>query len=66
MERPASKQRHSSKLIGLSEAALYLGVTPKTIARLLRKGRLHAIRIPGLRRTLVDRDDLNSLIEEAR
>jgi excisionase family DNA binding protein len=49
-------------LLGLAAAASYLDVTPRTIQRLIGRGVLEPVRLPGVRRILVDRQDLDQLI----
>ena len=51
------------RLVSLSEAAHYLAVTPRTVQNLVTKGVLHPVRIPGLRRTLIERDELDELVK---
>ena len=51
------------RLLGVRDAALYLGVSPFTVRNMIRDGRLQNVSVPGLTRVLVDRLDLDSLIE---
>lgn len=51
-----------SRLLGLEETATYLGVTPRSVHRLVKRGLLTPVRIPGFRRTLFDRQDLLALV----
>lgn len=52
------------RLLDLGMAARYLGdLAPRTIRGLLGRGLLHQVHIPGLRRTLIDRADLDRLVE---
>ena len=51
------------RLLGVREAGEYLGVSPFTIRNMVRDGRLRAVPVPGLKRILVDRVDLDRLIE---
>jgi excisionase family DNA binding protein len=62
VEAPPSEIR----LLGLAAAASYLDVTPRTIQRLIGRGVLEPVRLPGVRRTLVDRQDLDQLIETGK
>ena len=47
-------------------AAAYSGVPARTLWRLIASGQLAPVRVPGCRRTLVLRDDLDRLLEGAR
>lgn len=51
------------RLLGVREAGDYLGVSRFTIRNMIRDGRLHPVSVPGLKRALVDRHDLDALIE---
>lgn len=50
------------RLLRLGEAASFLGVTPRSICRLVARGVLRPVRLPGLRRTLFDRQDLERMV----
>lgn len=54
------------RLCGLPEAAFYLGVSRDTIRRMVWSGELRPVRLPGVRRVLVERDDLSRLVEEGK
>jgi excisionase family DNA binding protein len=56
----------ASRLLGLKEAAMYLGVTPRSVYRLVAEGLLTPVRLPGIRRTLFDRRNLEDLVVMAR
>ncbi len=51
------------RLLGVRAAGAYLDVSPWTVRNMLRDGRLCPVRVPGLTRVLVDRHDLDRLIE---
>jgi hypothetical protein len=51
------------RVLGLEAAAAYLDTTPRTIQRLIARGILTPVNIPTLRRVLLDRRDLDSLID---
>jgi excisionase family DNA binding protein len=55
-----------ARLVGLSEAARYLGVTVRSVQNLVLRGVIQPVRIPGLRRTLFDRMDLEQLVKAGR
>ncbi len=52
--------------MGLSEAAAYLGITDRSLYRFIAQGDLIPVRLPGLRRTLLDKADLEALVATAR
>ncbi len=58
------------RLLSADQAAAYLGVNPRTIRRLVDAGKLRRVRLPleslSLRRFLVDRVDLDRLIEQGK
>ena len=56
----------TEQLVGLEEAAGLLGVTIRTVHRLISRGDLQPIRFPGIRRTLLERGDLARLVEMSR
>ncbi len=55
-----------SRLLSLDAAANYLDVTGMSIRRLIARGVLRYVRIPTLRRVMVDRQDLDALIESGK
>jgi excisionase family DNA binding protein len=65
-KHPLGTDGSASRLLGLEEAAAYLGVTPRTVYRLVGEGLLTPVRLPGIRRTLFDRENLEDLVELAR
>jgi excisionase family DNA binding protein len=50
------------RLLGLDAAAGYLSVDSMTIRRLITRGCLSPVRLEGVRRVLIDREDLDRLI----
>ena len=54
------------RLLGSAQAALYLGITPRSLQRLVARRILTPIRLPDVRRTLFDKADLEALIMSAR
>jgi excisionase family DNA binding protein len=52
------------RLLDTDEAARYLGVCGGTVRSLIAKGKLTAIRPPGMRRLLFDVRDLDVLVEQ--
>jgi len=51
---------------GTAGAVEYLGVSVRSVCRLVDAGHLHPIRLPGLRRVAFDVRELDALIEESR
>jgi excisionase family DNA binding protein len=49
-------------LLGLEDAAGRLGTTRRTVERLIARGDLTIVRLPGVRRTLIDTEDLARLV----
>jgi excisionase family DNA binding protein len=54
------------RLLGLKAAAGYLGVGTGLIRRLLETGALNRVDLAGARRLLIDREDLDRLIDASR
>jgi excisionase family DNA binding protein len=51
------------RLLGVKDAARYLGLSAFTIRNMVKDKRLLAVAIPGLARVLLDVRDLDALIE---
>jgi len=47
-------------------AATMLGVTRRTLERLVARQQLKRVRLPGVRRTLLRRDDVVAIIKRGR
>jgi excisionase family DNA binding protein len=58
--------RIEPRLLGVEDAARYLGVGPTTVRDLVMSGRLPRVRLDELRRTLLDRLDLDAFIARSR
>jgi hypothetical protein len=56
----------ASRLLGVNAAATYLGITPRSVYRLVEQGLLIPVRLPGLRRPLFDKRNLEDLAELSR
>ncbi|MGH8064541.1 MAG: helix-turn-helix transcriptional regulator [Candidatus Entotheonellia bacterium] len=54
------------RLWDLETAAQYLAITPKSLQRLVQLGQLKPVKLPGIRRTLFDREDLDALVTAAK
>lgn len=51
------------RLVDLHEAGAYLSLSYWTVRDLVFAGKLPTVRVPGVRRILIDRHDLDRLIE---
>ena len=60
----AQMTKAEGRLLGRQAAADYLGINPRTLERLVSSGRLAPVRLPGVRRTLFERADLDRLVVE--
>ena len=54
----------AKRLVGLRELSAELGVPYGTLYDLVKRGELPAVNLPGVRRILVDRRDLERALEE--
>jgi excisionase family DNA binding protein len=61
----STKTPSRAMLLSLGEAAELLGVSPRTVNRLVRVGTLTTVSIPGLRWPKLRRAELEALIEPA-
>lgn len=59
-------EAQESRLLGLEKAAAYIDATPRTVQRLIKHGLLRPVKLGGLRRVLIDRADLDQLIEAGK
>jgi excisionase family DNA binding protein len=66
MNRKTGVEAGDPRLLGREQAATYLGVTTRSIHRLVARGLLSPVRIHGVRRTLFDRSDLDELVAAAK
>ena len=66
VERPLNRQSSDGRLLGLKEAAAYLGISDWTLRKLMAERHLAPVRLPGVCRLLFDRTDLDRLIERSR
>jgi excisionase family DNA binding protein len=48
------------------DAARYSGIPARRLWAYIAEGRLRAIRLPGVRRVLLDRSDLDALLEASK
>jgi hypothetical protein len=62
------KDTHTAggRLLGRDETARYLGTTPRSVDRLVGKGVLMPVKLPGLHRILFDKTDLDQLIDSVK
>jgi excisionase family DNA binding protein len=56
---------HPSRLLSREEAAQYLNLSLRSIDALIAGGRLRPVRL-GVARTLIDRGDLDTLVNQAK
>ena len=61
-----SLENPERRLLGAEQAATYMGVAPPTLKRLIAKGVVNVVQIPGLRRVLIDKQDLDALVESGK
>jgi excisionase family DNA binding protein len=52
-----------SRLLSVREAANYLGISTWTLRALVRAGAVPRVSLPGVRRLLFDREELDRVIE---
>jgi len=55
-----------SRGLPIPAAAVYTGVPVRALWRLIAAGQLAPVRVPGVRRVLLLRDDLDRLLERSR
>ena len=55
-----------ARLLPVKAAAVYIGVSPRSLWRLVDAGHLHPVRLPGLRRVAFERRELDALVEASR
>ncbi len=60
------QENPEARLVGREAAASYLDVTTRSLDRLVGKGLLQPVKIPGLRRVMFDRADLDALINAGK
>ena len=67
IEEPfAVPNAQENRLLGIEKAAAYIDTTPRTVQRLIRRGLLRPVKLGGLRRVLIDRNDLDQLRQAAK
>jgi excisionase family DNA binding protein len=54
------------RLLGLEDAAAYLGVSTDTVLGMLERGVVHRVALPGVRRLLLDVRELDEVVEASR
>jgi excisionase family DNA binding protein len=54
------------RLLSREATAAYLGTTTRTVDRLVGKGLLRAIRLPGLRRVFFDRAEVDAFVDAGK
>ena len=58
----SSAPRPARRLVGLEDAAVMLGISVWTVREMVYRGDLRAVKLPGVRRFLLDLRDLEVLI----
>jgi excisionase family DNA binding protein len=53
-------------LLSLQAAADRLGTTARTVQRLIARGQLRKVQLPGVRRVLIDVEDLDRLVKSSK
>jgi hypothetical protein len=66
MNRQGSVEAEGPRLLGREQTAMYLGMTTRSLDRLVARGVLSPVRIHGVRRTLFDQHDLDAFVESAK
>jgi len=61
-----SRPALSPRLLGARDGGAYLGVSAWALRELVDNGKLRPVALPGIKRLLVDRADLDALIEKAK
>ena len=61
----ASKHRPDAKLLSIRQASDEYGIAAASLRQLIANRRLPVVELPGIRRVLLRRDDLNVLIESS-
>jgi len=56
----------NARCLDIDKSGIYLGVSRRAVWRLVARGTLRAIRLPGLRKVLIDRLELECAIEEGK
>jgi hypothetical protein len=64
--RHGPMEARSTRLRGRAQAAFYLGITTRSLDRLVAKGVLVPVRIAGVRRTLFEQGDLDALVQSVK
>jgi excisionase family DNA binding protein len=54
------------RLVGIEDAAQYLGVSADTVLGMLARGALHRVALPGVRRLLLDVRELDAVVDAGR
>lgn len=62
----AALSRPSGRLISLRDAEHYSGIPKDSIRKLITMRKLPAVELPGIRRVLIDREDLDALIDACK
>jgi excisionase family DNA binding protein len=66
MEPSTIGEERKPRLLSREATAAYLGTTARTVDRLVGKGLLTPVRLPGLRRVFFDRADVDALVDAGK
>jgi excisionase family DNA binding protein len=66
MESSVITDARKPRLLSREATAAYLGTTTRTVDRLVGKGLLTPVRLPGLRRVLFDRAELDAFVDAGK
>jgi excisionase family DNA binding protein len=66
VELSASADGWKPRLLSREATAAYLGTTTRSVDRLVGKGLLTPVRLPGLRRVLFDRAELDAFVDAGK
>ena len=66
MEPSTIADKRKPRLLSREATAVYLSTTARTVDRLVDKGLLTPIRLPGLRRVFFDRADVDALVDAGK
>jgi len=58
--------RPDARLMSLRQAEAESGIPKDSLRKLIADSSLPAVELPGIRRVLIDRQDLNDLIEQSK
>jgi hypothetical protein len=66
MESATIVEGRKPRLLSREATAAYLGTTARTVDRLMGKGLLTPVRLPGLRRVFFDRVEVDAFVDAGK